>query len=151
MTVDAGILVALVVIATLLAFGGFMVIIGVLIMLHYVVHTRRIREQDACFTKIRELQADISFQKDRVERMESLAVSTVIRLAEMAKIVAIATPDHGQQLKGMMDSLVKLFREQAPQVGIQIDANGDVTIGGDAVGHDKKARLEHASGLGNAS
>ena len=144
MTIDVGILIALIVIATLLALGGFMVLVGVLILLHYVVHTRRIREQDACFAKIREMQEDVRYQKSRVERMESLVASTVIRLAEMAKIVAIAAPGHGEVLKGMMDSLVKLFHEQVPQAGIAIDAEGNVTVAGDVVGHDK-IRREYAA------
>ena len=151
MTTDATVLVVAIV-AGMLFSGGCLVVVGALILLHYVVHNRRVTEQNACFKKIRGLEADVVTQKNRILELESLLTSTMQRMISMAQIIAAEVPRHKDELTDMMNSLVKMFHEYAPtSSGIDIDANGDVTIGGSVVGRDRVKKVEYASRLGNVS
>ena len=143
MNSDATVLVVAIV-AGMLFSGGLLVVVGTLILLHYVIHTRRVSEQDACFKKIRELEIDVTFQKERVQRMESLNASMALELIEALKILSSEVPKKRAELTGMIDSLVTLFHAYVDSTGLTIDAKGNVIVQGDVVGKDKK--VQNATG-----
>jgi hypothetical protein len=131
--VNAVILVAI----SLLFSGGCIAIAGALLLFHYIVHTKRIGEQDACFKKIRELSIKVSAQEDHILKLESLNASMAIRLIEVLKILSIEAPARKVELGDMVDSLIKLLHAYPSVASISLDAEGDIRVGGDVTGHDK--------------
>ncbi len=109
-------------------------LIVALLTLHYVVHRRRVSERDA-------LRAQIGALQQRVSELESLNASLGLRLMTMAEILARGQPDQKDQLSALTDSIVRLLHEyQREHPGaVEIEAGGDVNVGGDVAGRDQKA------------
>jgi hypothetical protein len=109
--------------------GLLAVIVVLLLVLHYVVYTRR-----------QELVR-------RVHQLESLNAALGLRLLRLVAIVRDGQPLDGQHdLDELVESIHTLFRRY--QAGaLIIEAAGDVTVTGDVVGGSKaEGRRQKAEG-----
>lgn len=97
-----------------------LVVVLLLGVLHYIVHKRR-----------KELEASI-------RQLESLSAALGLQLLEALDILRESqTPDLQRRVDDLKKSVYKTF-DDYHQGGIILQALGDITIGGDAVGRDKR-------------
>jgi len=95
-------------------------LIVVLMTLHYIVYTRRV----ALMRRIRQL--------------ESLNAALGLRLIRMADIMKTDQSNgRKKELDELKESVHTLFRQYHAGI-LTIEAMGDVNVGGDVVGRDKK-------------
>ena len=99
---------------------GLLVVL-LLVVLHFVVHKRRL-----------ELQK-------RISQLESLNAALGLRFLRLAAIVRDSQPPDGQRdVDELIESVHTLFRRY--QAGaLIIEAAGDVNVGGDVVGGSQRA------------
>ena len=111
-----------IVVSALLMFGVS------LLLFHVYIRHRRLDE--------------LSLLKERISQLESLNAALGLRFITLAEIIGrrVSSDDLRSELNDLVRSTLEAFKTYRTvfPTGIQIDAGGDVNVGGDVTGRDKE-------------